>query len=396
MRFIIALLASVSVLAASIVAGAAAAPKPIILGCQCDLTGAAAFAGIAGQQGIELAVSQINAHGGVAGRKFKVVVEDSASTPDGGVLAIRKLIQDDHADIVMSVASSGASIPAAQVASQLGIPYIASAAGDPRVLYPFSKYVYRGDSVNTAVSAKMMVTLAQKRKAKSVAVMTDTSLAYAANEKKLFLEFAQKAGLNVATQQTWTATDSDFTSQIQAVKSAKADYIIIMGYPQATSKFMIQLRNAGLNTPVLGDQSLPVPDLMTLGGSAVEGMNLLYIGQQVLSDKTGANAKFLAAFAKKFPNVDHNVYPNQQTVWAYADTFVYADAIRRAGANFTSDTLVAALDKTRGFVAGRGKIFYYAFPIGLPRSYNAHDHEGTRVMGILVVKNGKFVVVNNK
>jgi branched-chain amino acid transport system substrate-binding protein len=396
MRFIVALLASVAILAASIVASAAAAAKPIILGCQCDVTGAAAFAGIAGLQGIQMAAAQINAHGGVAGRKIKVISEDSASTPDGGVLAARKLIQDDHADVLISVASSTASIPAAQVAAQLGKVYLASAAGDPRVLYPFSKYVYRGGSVNIAVSAKMMVNLALKRKAKAVAVMTDTSLAYAVNERKLFLEFAQKAGLNIATQQTWNATDSDFTSQVQAVKSKSADFVIIMGYPQATSKFMIQLRNAGQSAPVLGDQSLPVPDLVTLGGSAVNGMTLLYIGTQVLSDRTGAMLKWRNFFDKMFPTVDKNAYPNQQTAWAYADTFVIADAIRRAGANFTSDTLAASLDKTRGFVAGRGKVFFYAFPIGLPRTYNSHDHEGTRTMGVLNVKAGQFVLVTGK
>jgi len=394
MRYVTALGAAIAILAASVAAGAnAASSSPITIGCQCDLTGAAAFAGIAGQYGIQMAISQINAHGGVDGRKLKLVTEDSATTPDGGTLAARKLIQQDHAQAIISVASSGASIPAAQVASQLKTVYIASAAGDPRVLYPFSKYVYRGDSVNIAASAAMMVKLAKQRNAKAIAVMTDTSLAYAVTEKSLFLKDASKAGLNIVTAKTWSSTDTDFTSQVQAVKSAKPDWIIIMAYPPATAKFMIQLRNAGVTTPVLGDQSLPVPDLISLGGSAVNGMELLYIGSQVLSDKTGAMGKFVAFFNKMFPNVDHTAYPNSETVWAYADTFVLADAIRRAGANFTSDSLVTALDKTRGFVAGKGKVFYYAFPVGLPRTYNPNDHEGTRVLGLLEVKGGQLVPV---
>jgi branched-chain amino acid transport system substrate-binding protein len=391
-------LCAASVLAATLAAGAtgAAQPKPILIGCQCDLTGAAAFAGIAGRQGIQMAISQINAHGGVAGRKLKLVTADSATTPDGGVLATRKLIQSDRVDAIISVASSTASIAASRVAAQLRVPYIASAAGDPRVLFPFSKYVYRGDSVNIAVSAKMMVTLAQKQNAQRIVLMTDTSLAYAATQRGLFLDFAEKANLNVAAQRTWTATDTDFTSQVQAVKSANADFIIIMGYPQATSKFMIQLRNAGIRTPVLGDQSLPVPDLINLGGDAVNGMKLLYIGKQVLSDTSGAMGKWLALFGRMFPNVDRAAYPNQQTVWAYADTFVLADAIRRAGPKFNADSLVRQLDRTRGFLAGTGKVYFYAHPVGLPRTYNPHDHEGTRQMAVLEVKAGKFVPVASK
>ncbi len=400
MRHLRTLIASTAVVVTAVAAsaglataGESAAAKPITIGCQCDLTGAAGFAGIAGRQGIQMAISQINAHGGLNGRKLRLIAQDSASTPDGGVLATRKLIQDNKVEAIISVASSTASIAAAQVAAQLKVPYIASAAGDPRVLYPFSKYVYRGDSVNIAVSAKMMTTLAQARKARAVALLTDTSLAYAATQRGLFLDFAKKADLNIATQQTWSSTDTDFTSQVQAVRNARPDFIIIMGYPQATSKFMIQLRNAGVTAPVLGDQSLPVPDLISLGGSAVNGMQLLYIGNQVLSDRTGAMGKFLALFGKMFPNVDRAAYPNQQTVWAYADTYVLADAMRRAGRSFTADSLVAALDRTRNFLAGSGKIFHYAFPVGLPRTYNPHDHEGTRKMGLLVIRNGKFVPV---
>jgi len=392
-----ALCAAAVVLAATLAGSAtgAAQPKPILIGCQCDLTGAAAFAGIAGRQGIQMAIAQINAHGGVAGRKLKLVTADSTTTPDGGVLAARKLIQSDRVDAIISVASSTASIAAARVAVQLRVPYIASAAGDPAVLNPFSKYVYRGNSVNIAVSAKSMVTVAQKQNARRVALMTDTSLAYAATQRRLFLEFAEKANLNVATQRTWTATDTDFTSQVQAVRSANADFVIIMGYPQATSKFMIQLRNAGITTPVLGDQSLPVPDLISLGGGAVNGMKLLYIGNQVLSDTTGAMGRFVAFHRRMFPNVDKVAYPNQQTVWAYADTFVLADAIRRAGPKFNADSLVQKLDRTRGFLAGAGKVFFYAHPVGLPRSYSPTTHEGTRQMGLLEVRSGKFVPVKS-
>lgn len=396
MRFVVALLGSVAILAACVAATGTAASSPIILGCQCDLTGAAGFAGIGGEQGIQMALAQINAHGGINGRKIKLVVADSQTTPDGGVLAVRQLIQQDHANIIISVASSTATIAAAPVATSLHIPLIATAAGDPRVLYPFSKYIYRGAAVNIAASAKTMANLAVKAKAKAVAVMTDTSLAYAVTERSAFLADAKSAGVNVVTTQTWSSTDTDFTSQIQALKSAKPDLIFVMAYPPATAKFMTQLRNSGITTQVVGDQSLPTPALLALGGTAVEGMELLHIGTQVIADTSGPMGQWLTAFKKMFPSVDATAYPNDEDLWGYADTFVIADAIRRAGSNIDGDSLVAQLDKTNGFVAGRGKIFYYAYPIGQPRTWNSHDHEGTRALSLLVVKNGKYLVVPNK
>ena len=74
--------------------------------CQCDLTGAAGFAGIAGRQGIQMAISQINANGGLNGRKLRLIAQDSASTPDGGVLATRKLIQDNKVVVYYGAADT--------------------------------------------------------------------------------------------------------------------------------------------------------------------------------------------------------------------------------------------------------------------------------------------------
>jgi branched-chain amino acid transport system substrate-binding protein len=387
----------VAVAAAAVVttatASTEAARPPIKLGVQLDLTGAANFAGIGGFQGLRMAVSQINAHGGINGRKVSLFVADSATTPDGGVLAARKLIQQNDVDAVISCASSGATIAAVTVARQFKVPYLVACAGDARVQHPWSKYVFQGAVVTLPQVAQHASDFIQHHfKAKTVSILWTSTLAIGRSGSDALAAELQRRGLRVVSNQNYVDTDTDFTSQIQTIRNARPDIIYTIAYPTPASRFMTQLRNAGVRTPVLGDTSQAVLDLPKLGGRSVEGMYTMWAGaSQFISDETGAMGAYLKAFKARYPDVPAT-YPNFLGLWMYADTFVLADAIRRAGGT-DADRVVSALERTQGFVAGKGKIFSYAYPIGLPRTFTKTNHNGTRRESLVVIKNGRFVPV---
>jgi branched-chain amino acid transport system substrate-binding protein len=393
-------LAAVWVTAVVAVSAAAATtnatPAPWKIGAQLDLTGAANFAGIGGQQGLELAVAQINARGGINGRKIKIYVADSATTPDGGVLAARKLIQENDVDAVISCASSGATMAATAVARDAKIPYLVSCAGDSRVQNPWSKYIFQGAVVTLPQVAQHATDFIQNYfKGKKVSIVWTATLAIGKSGSDALAAELTRKGIKVVSNQNYVDTDTDFTSQIQAIKAADPDVIYTIAYPTPASRFMTQLRNAGVKTPVVGDTSQAVPDLPKLGGQAVEGMYTMWAGaSQFIGDNTGAMRMYLAAFKKRYPNVP-STYPNFLGTWTYADTFVLADALRRANST-DADKIVAALEGTRGFIAGKGKIFGYAYPIGLARTFTKFNHNGTRKEALVMIKNGRFVPVDLK
>ncbi len=91
-----------------------------------------------------------------------------------------------------------------------------------------------------------------------------------------------------------------------------------------------------------------------------------------------------------FPNAPGGM-PNAYSIRGYADAFVIAEGLRRAGADLSQDNIVAQLDTIQDFVAGRDGTFTYAAAIGLPRSFPPTDHQGTKSVAPVVVKDGKFV-----
>jgi branched-chain amino acid transport system substrate-binding protein len=372
---------------------------PIKVGVMLDLTGSSgAQAGAGGKQGTELAYAEINSHGGINGRPIQTVEEDSASTPDGGILAARKLVQQDSALVIQSVSSSAALIPALPFLESAGIPVIASASGSPSLLNPLRKNVFGGAGVpqTTQVPAELDAVQKLMPNLKKVALVTSTSEAFVVSEKKLLLTEYAKRGIQVVAQATFAGTDTDFTAQVQAVKKSSPDAVNIVGLPPATSRILIQLHRAGVMVPMFGDPAAADDALINLAGPDAEGFYAAYTsGVQYPSDNTGLMATFRTRFNAQFPTANAAAYPNFITIQAYADAYVLADALKRAGTNLTSAAILAALEQTSSFVAGQtsgaGSSWSWAVPVGMPRSFSATDHQGSRNLVMLKVVNGHFV-----
>jgi branched-chain amino acid transport system substrate-binding protein len=359
---------------------------------QAGLTGNAVV-GLGGRMGAELAISEINQHGGVNGRKLKLVVEDDGNTSDGGVLAVRKLVQEDSTFVILNSSSSDATLAALNFAQTSKTPEIVTAAVDPRVLNPFRRYIFLGSGVPAATAAQYYTDfLAKTLKVGSVSLVVQ-DIAYANSLKVILADLLSKAGVKVATNQTFSSNDTDFTAQIQAVKNANAPVLFTIGQPTQTVKIIIQARRSGVSSQIMADQNNADLQFPSLGGANVEGAYTFWIsGTQFLGDNTGAMGKWRAAFSAANPNPPPN-FPNQFSLQAYADTYTIAEAIRRAGANPTRDSFVTAMEGIKDFVAGKDSYFSYAEPVMMPHTFSATDHQGNHSMQPVQLKNGLFIAV---
>jgi branched-chain amino acid transport system substrate-binding protein len=279
----------------------------------------------------------------------------------------------------------------------MNIPLLASAAGDPRFLDPFRKNIFSGAPVPSKSQVPLTLDFVLKtlKQPKTLSLLSSTD-AFEISQKALVLAEYDRRGIKVLSQGTFAATDTDFTAQIQAVKNAHADVVQVLGYPQTTSRVLNQVRRAGITVPLFGDSAQADDAMIRLAGQAAEGYYVPYgASNQFSSDDTGVMGQFRAKFKKMFPDADMSAYPNQFTQYAYADMYVIADALRRAGSNLTRDSYITAMNSTTDFVAGQksgnGSYWSWAFPIGLPRTFTPTDHQGAHTIVIFQIKNGHFV-----
>ena len=114
------------------------------IGAHGPITGPAAYIGLAGRDGMLLAVKQINAAGGVNGRKIAVAFEDDGHSPTKALAAVKKLVEEDKVFAVMSVGGSNATVGAVDYMKEKGVPYYVSIASAPPVTWPFARNLFRG------------------------------------------------------------------------------------------------------------------------------------------------------------------------------------------------------------------------------------------------------------
>jgi branched-chain amino acid transport system substrate-binding protein len=142
-----------------------------------------------------------------------------------------------------------------------------------------------------------------------------------------------------------------------------------------------------------GETAQSVNEMIELAGKdAAENYTTLWGAPQWIEDSEGDMGKFKEAFQAEFPDAKPEHF-NFLTLWAYSDVFVIAEALKQTNGDTDKQKVVDALDKISNFQAGEGSDFPYGFKVGLPRTFTADDHEGTKTLTPLIIKGGKFEVL---
>lgn len=367
----------------------------IKIGVHLALTGPASFVGQGAKVGIDAAVAEINKNGGVNGRKLSIVYADDRGAPDGGVTAGRRLVDEEKVFFVFGTGTSTTTISVLPFFQQNSVPYFVAFASDPRVLEKFMPHIYVGGTISQLDGTKSYTRFLQNElKAKKVAMM-QCDQAHCTSGGPLLKRILEEAGMTVFLT-NFNSGDTDFTGQIQQVKSFGPDVVFVYGLAADGGRIFPQVRRAGITVPLVGDTSLADLAVAKLAGTAAEGYYTFWLGgRQFLNDKTGAMGKFLASLdANKIERPGNT--PNLYTLMAYADVYVVAEALRGAGKDLTRAGLIKSLDTNiRDFVGGASAPWTFAAPLGLPRSYSPTDHQGNRKVQPVVYRGGEFKAVGD-
>jgi len=358
---------------AAVFAGAALAQEPIKVGEFASLTGKEAAFGQSSHKGTLLAIEELNATGGVLGRTFELITEDNQSKQGESATIVKKLISRDQVVALLGEVASGRSLEAAPIAQNSKIPMISPSSTNKRVT-EMGSYIFRVcfiDPFQGTVMAKFARNTLHVRK---VALLTSVSSAYSVDLAKYFKETFAALGGEITIEQKYSEGDKDFKAQLTAVKAAGVDGIFVPGYYTEAALISKQARELQLTCPIFGGDGWEAPQLIEIGGKAVEGT---FYSTHYSPE---SSAPGVQSFVKKFRARYAGETPDAMAALGYDSVMVLADAIKRAG---TTDhvKLRAAIAATRNFdgVTGRTTI-------------DAHRN-ATKSAVVITVKDGEFKFV---
>lgn len=321
--------------------GGSSSGGTITLGMVVPLTGSSAAIGPYMQNGAQLAVNEINASGGVLGKKLALDVQDGACDAKSAATAANKLVSDK---VTVSVGGycSGATLPTLPIFNGAGIPMIIPAANSDDLVNQKLPLVFliNGTGTQQAVAALKFMT---KEKVTKVALMDDNT-SYSTNITKNVAALMKKApsGPQQAIHESVTAGESDYSANVTAVMKANPDFVYWTGYYQEGGLIIKQLRQAGYTGKIMvADGSVDAKLIQIAGQQNAEGV---FATMTQTPETIPDGAAWIAKYKKAFKNATPGPYSTQ----SYDAVRVAAEAIKNAKST-EGKAIADALMKIDGF-----------------------------------------------
>jgi branched-chain amino acid transport system substrate-binding protein len=335
-----------------------------------SLTGKEATFGTSSHEGTLLAVEEINAAGGVLGKKLELLTEDDQSKPGEPANAVNKLISKDGVVAILGEVASSRSLEAAPICQQAQIPMISPASTNPAVTQA-GDYIFRACFTDPFQGAALANFSTSELKATKVAMLTDVKSDYSKGLAKCFKEKFLSNGGTLTTELDYNGGDKDFKAQLTTIKNGNPQAVFVPGYYTDVALIAIQAKQLGLTVPLFGGDGWESSVLLDIGK---ESMNGHYFSTHFAADQgTPKMTAFVDAYKKRF----NGKVPDAMAVLGYDSAMLLADAIKRAGTT-EGPKLRDAIAGTKDFEGVSGKF-----------SLNA-DRDAVKALVFIKIEDGQF------
>lgn len=329
----------------------------IKIGGLAPLTGNLSIYGIATNNGVKLAIDEINANGGVLGKKLEYIVYDEKGDATEAVNAYNKLVTNDNIVALIGDVTSTPSIAVAQQAAKDGIPMI-TATGTAADITKAGKNIFRVCFIDPYQGEVMASYASKKLNAKKAAILYNTSDDYSIGLTNSFEATAKTLGLTVVDKEGYTKGDVDFNSQLTKIAAANADVLFIPVYYEDAALIAVQAKAAGIKAVMLGADGWDgIVDKIS-DKTAIENA---YFCCGYSAESTDAK---LQAFIKKYTET-YKEAPKGFSAQGYDAVYLLAQAMKDAGStdktavvnaltkiNFTGITGTIKFDSERNPIKG--------------------------------------------
>ena len=310
--------------------GAKASGDSITIGTVTTNSGTAAAYGEAEVKGFELAVSEINAKGGINGKKVKLESMDDKGDATEASNAYNKLAGDNNVLAVAGPTISATTAAVAPLADQSKLVTIAPAATSDSI--ETGNYLFRTcfkDSYQGEVAARFA---AENLKVKKVAVLYGTGDPYSSGVGEAFAKAAEKLGLEVVDKESSSsADDTEYSAQLQKIQASGAELLYAPYYYSVPGPYIIpQARSVGFEGYVMGPDGY---DGLKLTGDKSQYNKTYYTTHYSADDNTNTKVQdFIKSYKSK-----NNAEPNTFAALGYDTIYMIKQAIEKAGKNATRE-----------------------------------------------------------
>lgn len=301
----------------------------IIIGGINDLTGNRSVTGNAINNGVIMAIEEINANGGLLGKQLEYKVYDNKNDSQETINAYTRLADVDNASVIISTDASNIFMSLIEISNEKGVA-VCGMPSDPRAVmdtegtgevYP---YTFLTGQCNAPQQAAIIAQyVAENTDMKKAALFYDQSNAYAVAYMDGFRELWESLGGEIAIEQTCNATDQDFSTQLSKIKASGAEFICT---PNPTAQLVIMVQQAaqlGLDIPYVGAQDMSDPFLSLLDDPSVVGKAYFQASVNMEDDSLDT---FSADYEERFGEP-----ATIKAVNGYDTMYIVAAAIEAAG-----------------------------------------------------------------
>jgi branched-chain amino acid transport system substrate-binding protein len=354
---------------------------PVKIGAIFSVTGPAAFLGAPEAKTAQMLVDQINAAGGVAGRKLELVLKDSGGNPERAVSFAKQLIEEEKVLAIIGPSTSGETMQIKNLCEENKMILVSAAAAEV-IVNPVAKYVFKVPQKDS--QAVIWIYRTMKEKGISKIAILSSNDGFGSAGKKQLEDLAKTEGIEIVANEVYDKQATDLTDILTKVKSKTGVQAVVnWSIVPAQSLVAKNLRQLGLEIPLFQSHGFGNPKYVEQAGAAAEGI-LFPASRLVIVDELPDNhpqKQVLATYKKNY----ETRYKEEVSTFgghAYDALMVVVEGLKKAGAP-DREKVRDAIENLRGFVGTAG-IF----------NYSPTDHTGLDLTAfeMLTVKNGQFTI----
>ncbi len=337
------ILALVLAFVATLLPACAASSNEIAIGTIMPISGPVSAYGTQARDASQMAVDEINAKGGVLGKKLVLYVEDDENSPEKTVNAFNKLVTEKKIVALVGGLTSPCTLSIVGEAQKRKIVLVTPSSTNDTVT-DAGDYIFRS-CYNDSFQGRVMAKFAgENLSAKTAAIIFDNNNDYSKGLKDSFTAAFTAAGGTVVATESYATGDKDFAAQLTKIAAASPDVLFVPDYYNTVSLIAKQARSAGIEVPMLGADGWD-----EIANNAGDEVLDCYYSNHYSPDADDAEVKaFVAAFKAKY-----NVEPNALAALAYDATYMIADALKAAGSTDPEKFKAAMAATDKKFVTGQ-------------------------------------------
>jgi branched-chain amino acid transport system substrate-binding protein len=326
--------------------------ETIKIGANLELSGGVASYGQSIEEGLKLAIEEINKEG-IDGKKLELVTFDNKSDAAEATNGAIKLISQDKVSAIIGAATSTNTLAQVEIAQKNKTPLITPTGTNSTITFKdgvLNDFVFRTCFIDPFQGTVAANFASKDLKVKNAAIIIDSSSDYSKGLASSFQKSFESSGGKVVAEEAYVAKDTDFNAILTNIKAKNPEFVFLPGFYEEVGLIIKQARALGIDVPIMGGDGWDSPTLVDIAGAG--SLNNTFITNHYSSGDSDSKVQdFVKAFQGKYKDKS----PDAFAALGYDTAYFLADAIKRAGSG-DPEKIRKALEETDGLAVVSGNL----------------------------------------